>query len=102
MDTNRSTHHLAETVDAFQEQKLKDLRVGSGSFVSVCTREGACACLCSTVCACSVVTTRPSVARAVGRVDPEAAERLSAQGRPSFLTLSAVQCSRHSSQSGEH
>lgn len=36
MDTNRSTHHLAETVDAFQEQKLKDLRVGSGSFVYVC------------------------------------------------------------------
>ena len=37
MDTNRSTLHLVETVDAFQEQKLKDLRVGSGSFGRLCS-----------------------------------------------------------------
>ncbi|XP_059118503.1 CBY1-interacting BAR domain-containing protein 2 [Peromyscus eremicus] len=35
VDTNRSTHHLAETVDAFQEQKLKDLRRIFSDFVTI-------------------------------------------------------------------
>ncbi|XP_060247862.1 CBY1-interacting BAR domain-containing protein 2 [Meriones unguiculatus] len=35
VDTNRSTHHLAETVDAFQEQKLKDLRKIFSDFVTI-------------------------------------------------------------------
>uniref|UniRef100_A0A8C6HHI2 Protein FAM92B n=1 Tax=Mus spicilegus TaxID=10103 RepID=A0A8C6HHI2_MUSSI len=35
VDTNRSTLHLVETVDAFQEQKLKDLRRIFSDFVTI-------------------------------------------------------------------
>nr|XP_038954226.1 CBY1-interacting BAR domain-containing protein 2 isoform X1 [Rattus norvegicus] len=35
VDTNRSTHYLAETVDAFQEQKLKDLQRIFSDFVII-------------------------------------------------------------------